>query len=398
MDPMKDRVFSFFILLPFIWLSTGMLILKNGDKTMVAMIIISIIATVCRYGLTSIKQNLSNKMLWLVIAIAAYTLFSYAYHGLSSRELRAIIGSLLFLLFLPTQLITQNRLIGLVVLGSIVSSLYAWYYGIYLGLGREWPINPIPYSTLIASFAIMSLGLMLANTNKLVKLLTLLAFLCCCFALIIGETRGIWLATLVALIAIATYNMIKFYQPKYWLYLGGLTLLLIIAGFAVKPQIEQRIVQTEQEYQAIQSGNLCTSIGLRLQMWQAASILVEDDPIFGLGDGHLNKINALYKQHRVSQCLYDYQPPHYHNQYLDRFVKNGAIGALLLLGLLLVPLKNIKLCTTTQQYFLVGIISVYASASLTDVPLNHGQTLFMYFFYIFGVGNCLPSPQRELNS
>lgn len=386
---MKDKICSFFILLPFIWLSTGMLILKNGDKTMVAMVVISIIATLCSYGTSSIKQNLSNKMLWLVIVIAGYTIFSYAYHGLSSRELRAILASLLFLLFLPSQLITQNRLVIFVVLGSIISSIYAWYYSVYLGLGRSWPINPIPYSTLIASFAIMSLGLVISHDKKRVKALTLFAFLCCCYALILGETRGIWLAILMALVIITCYSMIKFYRPKYWLYLSAFTLLICTVGVMVKPQIEQRVTQTEREYKAIQSGNLCTSIGLRLQMWQAASILVEDNPILGLGDSHLQKIDELYKQKRISKCLYDNQPPHYHNQYLDRFVKNGAIGAILLIALLLLPLSKLKQKTITQQYFLLGIISVFAVASLTDVPLNHGQTLFMYFFYIIGVG-CLP--------
>lgn len=397
MDLMKDRVFSFFILLPFIWLSTGMLILKNGDKTMVAMIIISIIATVCRYGLTSIKQNLSNKMLWLVIAIAAYTLFSYAYHGLSSRELRAIIGSLLFLLFLPTQLITQNRLIGLVVLGSIVSSLYAWYYGIYLGLGRSWPMNPIPYSTLIVSFAIMSLSFALASTDKRVKVITTVCFSFSCLALIIGESRGLWLALALTLFTFAIYSMIRFYQPKYWLYIMGLVILIGSMGIVLKPQLEARWQQTEQEYQAIQNGNMCTSIGLRLQMWQAASILVEDDPILGTGDAHIQKLDKLYHQGRIEKCLYQYQPAHYHNQYLDRFVKNGVIGLILLLALLLCPITQIKKLNNTKQYILLGIITVYISASLTDVPLNHGQTLFMYFFYIFGACCYSQDAQRELN-
>ncbi len=91
------EICSFFILLPFIWLSTGMLILKNGDKTMVAMVVISIIATLCGCGTSSIKQNLSNKMLWIVSLITIYGLFSYAYHGLSSTEIRAVISGLLLI-------------------------------------------------------------------------------------------------------------------------------------------------------------------------------------------------------------------------------------------------------------------------------------------------------------
>lgn len=382
MDPMKDRVFSFFILLPFIWLSTGMLILKNGDKTMVAMIIISIIATVCRYGLTSIKQNLSNKMLWLVSLITVYSLFSYTYHGLSSTEIRAIISSLLLIAIFPRQIITRKTLIPLAFLGVIISTTMIWYWCQYLGISRGyWPINAIPFSTLTASFTLVCLIMAITDTKKSIKALMLISFIVGCGGLVLGETRGVWLGFICSLILFTIFWMKDNYQPRYWFYILSVILIMGVTLFVLKPKLEQRIIQTKHEYAAIESGNLCTSIGLRLQLWKASTILIENHPIIGLGDQHSREFDELYKEGRISQCLYNLQPAHYHNQYIDKLVKNGVIGLVLFLSLLLTPLW---LCSKEHytKYITISLCTLLAIASLTDVPFNHGPTLFIYMTYI----------------
>ena len=73
----KKAVTDLLILLPFIWLLSGMLVIRNGDKTMIAMILISIIATLISQGFYSVKHNLQhNKTLWVVLAMTGYALFS----------------------------------------------------------------------------------------------------------------------------------------------------------------------------------------------------------------------------------------------------------------------------------------------------------------------------------
>ncbi|WP_318433220.1 O-antigen ligase family protein [Photobacterium leiognathi] len=379
---MKDKICSFFILLPFIWLSTGMLILKNGDKTMVAMVVISIIATLCSYGTSSIKQNLSNKMLWIVSLITIYGLFSYAYHGLSSTEIRAVISSLLLIAIFPRQVITRKSIAYFALVGAIISTVMIWYWSQFLGISRgNWPINAIPFSTLTASFTLICLIMTTTETNKSFKVIMLIGFIVGSGGLILGETRGVWLGFLCSLIIFTVFWMIDNYQPRYWLYILSVILVMGATIFVLKPKLEQRIVQTQNEYAAIESGNLCTSIGLRLQLWKASTMLIEDHPVIGLGDSHIKKFNELYKDSRISQCLYNLKPAHYHNQYIDKLVKNGVIGLALFLLLLLAPLW---LCHKDHytKYITISLCALLAIASLTDVPFNHGQTLFIFMVYV----------------
>ncbi|MCD9502680.1 O-antigen ligase family protein [Photobacterium phosphoreum] len=379
----KKYLINGLILLPFIWLSTGMLILRNGDKTMVAMIIISVITTLLVYGLTTLKNNIStNKLLWLLFIICGYFLFSYYYHGLSSREIRSFIAATLLVAIFPSSLLTKKIIIWFTVISAIISLCYSYYYTFYLGLGRHWPLNPIPYGTIMASISIIALSLSLTSANTKEKMITFLAFILSSYALIITESRGVWLGYLFALAVIFIIFITTKKIKITWR--NTVVAIIVIAGVSVisKPLISQRLSQTQQEYSDIKSGDLATSIGLRLQMWFSAPMLIEHHELLGQGNQYLTSLDNLYHQGRISQSLYDAQPPHFHNQYVDYVVKKGIVGLILLLFLLILPLRLLKNTSTLQRYITISLVSLFAVASLTDVPLNHGQTIFMYIFWL----------------
>lgn len=221
----------------------------------------------------------------------------------------------------------------------------------------------------------------ITDTKKSFKAIMLISFTVGCSGLILGETRGVWLGFLCSLIIFTIFWMKDNYQPRYWLYILSVILVVGATIFVFRTELEQRLVQTQNEYTAIESGNLCTSIGLRLQMWKVSPILIEQSPILGLGDSHIKRIDELYHDGRISRCLYSFQPPHYHNQYIDKLVKNGVIGLVLFLLLLFTPLW---LCQKDHytKYITISLCTLLAIASLTDVPFNHGQTLFIFMVYV----------------
>ncbi|WP_297475177.1 O-antigen ligase family protein [uncultured Photobacterium sp.] len=379
----KKHLVNGLILLPFIWLSTGMLILRNGDKTMVAMIIISLITTIVVYGLTTLKRNLStNKMLWLQLIICSYFLFSYYYHGLSSREIRTFIAASLFLAAFPSSLLTRKIVIIFTIISAGVSFCYAFYFTFYLGLGRSWPLNPIPYGTMLAAISLIALSLCLTSINNKEKVVTFLAFILSGYGLIMSESRGVWLGFIFSLASIFVFFITTKKIVITWR--SVVIALILISGISIisKPLISQRLSQTHQEYNDIQSGDLNTSIGLRLQMWLSAPMLIEHHELLGQGNQYLTSLDNLYHQGRISQSLYKAQPPHFHNQYVDYIVKKGIIGLILLLCLLILPLRLLKNASTLQHYITISLVSLFAVASLTDVPFNHGQTIFMYIFWL----------------
>jgi O-antigen ligase len=383
----KENVFKFLMLLPYIWLSTGLLVLRNSDKTMIVMIVIAIAATLFHRGLAPIKENIKNdKTLWVLLVVTGYALFSYYYHGGSSREIRALIGASLFLICFPRELLTQRILLGLTLLASALCLIYTCYYNLYLNMERNaWPINAIPFATMCATFGILTIAQLSKPASLSVKLQAVLALIFSLTAIIFTESRGIWLGFTITTAIILFLNVKN--KGINWKYAAiGLAAFLSI-GFIAKPQLEQRVEQTQAEVNAITSGNLNTSIGLRFQMWKLAPDMLKDNYILGLGEKHALRFDELHKQGFVSKRLFSFHPAHYHNQYLDKLIKNGVFGLLFFLVLIIVPIIQSKTLVIERKYQLIGISSLFAIAALTDVPLNHGQTLLTYLLLVCGLAN-----------
>ncbi|GAL05779.1 O-antigen ligase [Photobacterium aphoticum] len=350
---------------------------------MVGLVIIAIIASILSYGFTIAKQNLStDKVLWIILATTGYALFSYHYHGLSSRELRALLTASLFLVFFPRHIINEKLLSLLIFIGSLITCSVAFYYGVALNLEREaWPINAIPQATISAVMGITAIVILFTDTGTIKhKILPFLTIVCSLGAVILSQTRGIWLGySLSAAIIFIILNRKKLFKFKL---LFTTVALLSITGFSLKPVISERIYETQQEIKNIQAGNLNTSIGLRLQMWLLSPYMIEEHELLGLGNTHVERLHELKNEGIASRSLFGFHPAHYHNQYIDRAIKNGLLGLFLLLALLIVPGYYTQDRSRTHRFIICGISLLYAIASLTDVPFNHSQTLLIYLIFV----------------
>ncbi len=360
------------------WSFTGLLLLRNGDKLMVVAIVVSIIATLLNYGIDSIKQNIHDKGLWLVLTVTGYAVFSYYYHGASSREMRTLLGTTLLLLTFPRELINARILKWLTVLGSIVLFLSTYYFSVVLHLPRaNWPINAIPHGTMGATITVLSLVFLINAKNYRDRIILAFALLMSVSGLVMNPTRGIWLALIIA-VMIILFSKLKIKQIN-WKYVLISMVILSLATYAAKAKFEQRIKYTQAEITKIQSGNLNTSIGIRLQLWMAASKISTTNPILGNGDNHQLLLEQLAEQDVVTKIVTRFS--HYHNQYLDQMVKRGIIGVILLFAVLIYPLLSTSKGINRQ--IAIAVVTVYAVAGLTDVPLNHGAPLFMYLLLMF---------------
>jgi O-antigen ligase len=374
----KDKLYQTLILMPFLWSFTGLLLFRNGDKLMIVAIVISIVATLLHCGISSIKKNVTDKGLWVVLTITAYTTFSYYYHGASSREVRALVGIALLLLTFPRELINTKILKWLTVLGSVVMLSSTYYFSVYLHLSRgHWPINAIPHGALAAVITVLAFVFLLNANQYRDRIILVLAMLMSSSAVIMGQTRGIWLALLVALL-ITLLGKLKIRQVN-WKYTLIAVVILSLGAYVAKPKLEQRIKQTQTEIKAIQAGNLKTSIGIRLQLWTTAFKIINENPILGSGDDHQRLLKNLALKGEVTNIVTHYT--HYHNQYLDRLVKRGGIGLILLIALFVYPF--VSTLTGINRQIAIAVIVVFAVAGITDVPLNHGAPLFMYLLLMF---------------
>ena len=379
------RNFTILLLLPYFIAATGMLVLNGGDKKIIPFIILSIIISIFLYKKELIIKNLKSPFIWLLFLLCVYTIFSYYYHGSSSREMRALLGATLFLLFFPYQLLTQRVIKWLVLVGSFVVCVNSVYFNLYIGIERDAGyINPIPYATACALISIIAFSLLLDNSPLKEKALPLIAFWLSLPPIILSETRGIWLAFTLSIIFIIIAKCIKNPPSKKHILLTFIfTAVLTSTGaFLFKDKINERYNQTIYEIERIQSNDYSTSIGLRLQMWMLTPELIKQKPILGHGQEQREILKGKLKSGEISNQLFYFASAHYHNQFLDKVVKSGVVGLMFVILLLLYPLMIIKNLPPSDAYMVIGLVSLFSIAGLTDVPFNHAQPMMLYLLFL----------------
>ncbi len=371
--------------MPYFFSVTGMLILDSGDKKLVPFILLSIVVSIALYKKETIVNNLRYPFVLLVTLLCIYTVFCYYYHGANSGEVRALIGATLFLITFPYRLLTQKVLYWILVIGSVFMCINSVYFNIFLGIARDAGyINPIPYATTAALLAIISFSLSIEGENFTKKSLPLIAFLLYLPAIILSESRGVWLAFSISLITIVIIKYSKTSLTKnQLLYTLVFALTLSFLGsYLFKDQISERYSSTVNEINKIKNDDFDTSFGLRLQMWKLAPELFKQKPIIGYGRYHESILRKKLDDNLISNSLYTYASSHYHNQFLDRMVKSGIIGLTFIIGMLTYPLARLKHLQQEDKYIVIGSTSLFFIAGLTDVPFNHPQPLLLYLFFL----------------
>lgn len=379
---MKTKFLNALILLPILWLFSGFLLVKDGDKIMISMIIISIIVSIIKNGTSIIKKNIKdNKFLFLLIVITCYNIFSYYYHGQSSRETRAFIGCTLFILCFPKELLNDSLLRKLTLIGSISCFSFVYYYSIMLHIDRgSWPIIAIPQATLSAVIAIIAFSQFTYSYNRSQYIVAITAVVFSITAILMSETRGVFIAVILSFVFLFAKH---FSQKKFNTKLVTIIFFIFISiGLTLKSDIYQRYEQTRIEMSDISRGDLNTSFGLRLLMWQTTPDMIKGHYLIGSGDGYINRFDELYNEGLISKTLHDFRPAHFHNQYIDKLIKNGIIGLVLLLLLILIPLIASLKKNNIFSDSVCGIVIIYAISALTDVPFYYGHPLMMYLILV----------------
>lgn len=381
----KKQIYTAFLLLPYFFAFTGMLVLDSGDKKLIPLILVSIIISLFSLKIKVVKNNLSSPFIWLILMTCIYAMFSYYYHGSSSREIRALIGSTLFLLIFPYKLLSKKIIRTLILLGSITLCINSIYFNVYIGIERDAGyINPIPYATIVALLATIAFSLLIENSNIKEKRLPFISFILCIPPLILSEARGVWFAFSVTIFTVYIFRLIKRPQSKTQVVsiLLTSTLILSFGGYLFKDKLSHRYYNTIEEIKKINEGNYETSIGFRIQMWELAPDLIQRKPILGHGQHHEKILKERLEEQSISNSLYYFASSHYHNQFIDKAVKSGFVGLILIIALLLYPLKKVTFMEEYEKYITISFVTLLFTSGLTDVPFNHPQPLVIYLLFL----------------
>jgi O-antigen ligase len=161
-----------------------------------------------------------------------------------------------------------------------------------------------------------------------------------------SQTRGGWLALLLVLAV-----MILFWNRASWkrrFTLAATTASACAALFILSPTVQHRIELVSSDLAAYANGNPDTSIGVRLQHWRSAAMLIGEQPVFGAGPNGFRSAlprfaeGGLITPHAASFTELHSQPLAYAADY-------GLVALAALLAVHLVPILLVHRWTRAAE-------------------------------------------------
>ncbi|OBT03922.1 hypothetical protein A9257_19115 [Vibrio cyclitrophicus] len=379
---MFRQIMQFIHLLPIYWAVSGLFIIHNGDKILVALIIISLITKIlCSLvKIDNIKIEYNNIII-LILICTAYATFKYYQNGYSSSEIRVLISTLLYSSISFPKKIRYKTLI----LITTISSIYISYQTINIieikNLSRyELPLNAIPYANFLGLLSLITLYLSYISKSRALSAISVFNFILLSINVVLVDTRGTWLALIIAYVAIIAIIFIRKKSWKITLISIFLFSTIVILSY---PVIESRIDRSMTEIKQLKEGDLHSSWGIRLQLWIIGYNIIEDNKSWlGLGQtAHLKIIDDLLKKKEVLRALNWFDNKNFHNSIIDRTVKYGFIGTFLYFLVLLIPfIHGIRHFRSNYSPLLLIMPIFIFSAGLSYIPLSHPGTYFLYLF------------------
>ncbi|EOX1790592.1 O-antigen ligase family protein [Vibrio cholerae] len=356
-----------------------------------------LIPVVCLYGLIKygkeIKVNYNSQLKSFLIfgfgVVVVYSIY-HVIRGDGFSLARTLIASLAYLIFVPWKNINPKVVYYIIAIAAIVCGLNAFYERYALNIYRVGiSTNPIPYALYVSFLVLSSVYLLLISQSKKLKLLASIGGLLSLSAIIMTDVRGVILFLPVAII----YLVITTIKPIWQYYIASILSIILLSGVfytIFQPEINARIVQTQNEIALIKQGNLTSSIGIRLDLWMHGVDIIVQNPLFGVGDSGLQaSISQMTNPGAAIQ-------PHLHNQYLDLLARYGIVGTLVIFLFCLALVLNLN--NSGFEYIgnplVNSMLMMLIFASLTDVPLHH--THIIYLLTIF-CGLLIRFSEREMN-
>ncbi|EOX1815252.1 O-antigen ligase family protein [Vibrio cholerae] len=373
-----SKLEEFFFLSPLIVLLIFIFNIADTKYILSRLIPIVIIYALIKYR-NAIKENLHSQIrLFLACGLLVVVTFSL-YHFIRDDEFslpRTLIASLVYLIFVPWKRINPKVVYYIIAIAAIVCGLNAFYERYALNIYRVGiATNPIPYALYVSFLVLSCVYLLLNSQSKTLKLLASIGGLLSLSAIIMTDVRGVILFLPVAII----YLVITTIKPRWKYYVASilsiLSIILLSGVFYTifQPEINARIVQTQNEIALIKQGNLTSSIGIRLDLWMHGVDIIVQNPLFGVGDSGLQA--SISKMTNPGAAM----QPHLHNQYLDFLARYGIVGTLVIFLFCLALVLNLN--NSGFEYIgnplVNSMLMMLIFAGLTDVPLHHTHLIYL---------------------
>lgn len=336
----------------------------------------------------------------IVAALAVYILAAVMevfYHQIGSRELDRPSRFLAAILVLPLLLkYTLNPAFfwAGVSLGGLLAGLFATWQVVVIGLSRAGGNTQIiQFGDICALLSLLSISAVgWAGRQSHTRLwygLLALGFLGGAVGSVLSGSRGGWVAFVVCLAIVLWGFRDRVSLKAVSVSAIAMAVLMSVAWFTPHSALHTRTVQAFDEFTTYTNGEQAhTSVGSRLEMWEAAMIIGAEKPLLGWGKFEYEVRKAEYiAQGRFSDFIGTYT--HAHNEFFDAWSKRGAFGLIALVLLFLLPAgafykgfseRNLG----TRSLAIAGVIVPVACAlfSMSQGFFSHNSGAMVYSFMV----------------
>lgn len=326
-----------------------------------------------------------------VLGVAIYCTFHIIYRHLEGLPFDDLDPPFRYLAAIPILVYLQIHgfsitALGLgVALGSLIgggAGIYEVISGQAVRAGMKTAHHPIPYGTLMTLLAVSAIYCAMISRNFAFRAFLMLGAMVGLVAAIYSGTRGLYPAILLALSYLG-------YRKLRAMGIGRARIAVAVSALALSvsfgayhlPAVQKRIAMTVTEVQKIESGNLNTSIGQRLQMWHTALYLWSKNPLLGSGfDKEARSAQAapFLAQHGYYKKLLDVYE-HFHNEYLHALAAYGMSGFIALIALLSGAVRGLP-CQGRAP--VAAILIVIAVEALTEAVFIDTKLTTTFVFLV----------------
>lgn len=363
------------------------------------------------------RFNIDRPMIAMTIAIYAYctaNILASIVNNSIARDVSHLVPLITFLFFpisYSTWSITQKAtLVRIIIFSSMAACFGALlltaiqYYWIGLPRVEGGAGNPIVFATVTCLSVMVCMAGALSGIEKSEKLLACAA-LAGTIAVLYSGSRIIWLAMLIAGIAVLLIHRQKFKGKnalRLLLILGVTGLAIAAFGFQT---IWGRVEFLRSDWEALTvHGDYRTALGFRAAMWQIGLDAFREMPLFGHGVG---ASPALIKQGFLDQFGITKGFSHFHNGFLNALVEAGILGAVALAAIFVVAAQNAAWVLRTSSdplerfgaTMIIILVITYLTGGMVGILVGHDiLDAMLMVFLVSGTylasGRCMPLPNE----
>ncbi|XYJ11350.1 O-antigen ligase family protein [Telluria sp. B2] len=222
--------------------------------------------------------------------------------------------------------------------GAVGAFLLVGYQRIVLGIERPGGLtNAVTFGDMAVCLSLVALAAAIDVSQRRNQILWLaLGALAGVLASFISATRGAWVALGLAALLVGRHVFIMRSTRMRALLFAGLALGVSLY-FIPSSGMQERVAQGISDVRAWNNGgDKFTNVGIRLELWKGAGMLIAERPLFGRDPA---RAHARMKEY-VAEGRLDpvaLAPLHLHNDALDALVGGGIPGLLAWIGILLAP-------------------------------------------------------------